>query len=185
MCNRWNDSHLAQSITISRSGSLPSNQGDARYFTGSVRIDSLFSAAEPSRVSGARVTLRPGAYRLAYPPAGPDAACDCGHWLGPAVGRARRGDEGRRCGPHPTRCKALAWRNSHHAHDTYCHSGAAQRQSRRLDGESQRRAVPATMSNDIQEHGREICEEQFFTAQVTCALRSDLRRRLWSRPMPL
>ena len=33
----------------------------AQYFTGSVRIDPLFSEAEPSRVSGARVTFEPGA----------------------------------------------------------------------------------------------------------------------------
>jgi quercetin dioxygenase-like cupin family protein len=54
-------SMLAQSITISRSGSQPSTQGNAQYFTGSVRISPLFSAAEPSRVSGARVTFEPGA----------------------------------------------------------------------------------------------------------------------------
>jgi quercetin dioxygenase-like cupin family protein len=52
---------LAQSITISRSGSQPSTQGNAQYFTGSVRVDPLFSAAEPSRVSGARVSFEPGA----------------------------------------------------------------------------------------------------------------------------
>src|SRR3981189_2038220 len=52
---------LAQSITISRSGSQPSTQGNAQYFTGSVHIDPLFSAAEPSRVSGARVSFEPGA----------------------------------------------------------------------------------------------------------------------------
>jgi quercetin dioxygenase-like cupin family protein len=50
-----------QNITITRSGSQPSSQGSAEYFTGSVRIDPLFSAAEPSRVSGARVTFEPGA----------------------------------------------------------------------------------------------------------------------------
>src|SRR3954451_7540232 len=50
-----------QSITISHGGSLPSSQGNAESFTGSVRIDALFSAAEPSRVAGARVTFEPGA----------------------------------------------------------------------------------------------------------------------------
>src|SRR5437763_13108379 len=50
-----------QSITISHGGSLPSNQGNAESFTGSVRIDPLFSATEPSRVAGARVTFEPGA----------------------------------------------------------------------------------------------------------------------------
>ena len=50
-----------QNITISHRGSLPPNQGNAEYFTGSVRIDPLFSAAEPSRIAGARVTFQPGA----------------------------------------------------------------------------------------------------------------------------
>jgi quercetin dioxygenase-like cupin family protein len=51
----------SQNITIARSGSQPSSQGQAEYFTGSVRIDPLFSVAEPSRVSGARVTFEPSA----------------------------------------------------------------------------------------------------------------------------
>jgi quercetin dioxygenase-like cupin family protein len=50
-----------QSITISHDGSLPSNQGNAGSFTGSVRIDPVFSAAELSRTAGARVTFEPGA----------------------------------------------------------------------------------------------------------------------------
>jgi quercetin dioxygenase-like cupin family protein len=50
-----------QTITINRSGSQPSSQGPDEYFTGSVRIDALFSVAEPSRISGARVTFEPGA----------------------------------------------------------------------------------------------------------------------------
>ncbi len=50
-----------QSITINRSGSQPSSQGPAEYFTGSVRIEPLFPATEPSRMSGARVTFEPGA----------------------------------------------------------------------------------------------------------------------------
>lgn len=52
---------LAQNVTVSRSGSQPSSQGDARYFTGSVRVEMLLPAAEPSRLSGARVTFEPGA----------------------------------------------------------------------------------------------------------------------------
>ena len=50
-----------QTINIARSGSQPSSQGQSEYFTGSVRIDPLFSVAEPSRASGARVTFGPGA----------------------------------------------------------------------------------------------------------------------------
>ena len=50
-----------QSITIARSGSQPSSQGQAEYFTGSVRIDALFPVTEPARASSARVTFEPGA----------------------------------------------------------------------------------------------------------------------------
>ncbi|MGH8639207.1 MAG: (R)-mandelonitrile lyase [Burkholderiales bacterium] len=46
---------------MARSSSQPSSQGPAEYFTGSVRVDPLFSVAEPSRISGARVTFEPGA----------------------------------------------------------------------------------------------------------------------------
>jgi quercetin dioxygenase-like cupin family protein len=49
-----------RSITITRGGSLSSNPGPAEYFTGSVRVEPLFAAAEPSRMSGARVTFEPG-----------------------------------------------------------------------------------------------------------------------------
>jgi len=48
-------------MEITRSGSQPSAKGPAEWFTGNVRIDPLFSAAEPSRVSGALVTFEPGA----------------------------------------------------------------------------------------------------------------------------
>jgi len=47
--------------SIKRSGSQPSIKVSQEYFTGNVRIDPLFSAVEPSRVSGALVTFEPGA----------------------------------------------------------------------------------------------------------------------------
>jgi 4-carboxymuconolactone decarboxylase len=49
-------------ITIARSGSQPSRQGPSQHFTGSVRVDPLFPARDPSRVSGAYVTFEPGAH---------------------------------------------------------------------------------------------------------------------------
>lgn len=51
----------SQTISITRSGSQPSVKGPAEYFTGSVRVDYLFKAQEPSRTSGAYVTFEPGA----------------------------------------------------------------------------------------------------------------------------
>ncbi len=48
-------------MEIKRVGSQPSGKGPADWFTGTVRIDPLFEAAEPARVRGASVTFEPGA----------------------------------------------------------------------------------------------------------------------------
>ena len=48
-------------MEIQRNGSRPSGKGPADYFTGSVRVDMLFDAAQPARVVGASVTFEPGA----------------------------------------------------------------------------------------------------------------------------
>ena len=48
-------------MEIKRGGSQPSRKGPADWFTGSVRIDPLFQAAEPARGQGAAVTFEPGA----------------------------------------------------------------------------------------------------------------------------
>lgn len=48
-------------IKISRVGSRESMEGPPDWFTGKVRIDPLFHAAEPARSQGASVTFDPGA----------------------------------------------------------------------------------------------------------------------------
>jgi quercetin dioxygenase-like cupin family protein len=48
-------------MDIKRNGSRPSGTGPADYFSGAVRIDPLFQAPEPARVTGASVTFEPGA----------------------------------------------------------------------------------------------------------------------------
>ena len=48
-------------MQITRSGAQPSGKGPAEYFTGTVRIDPLFSAPDPARAAGASVTFEPGA----------------------------------------------------------------------------------------------------------------------------
>lgn len=48
-------------MDIRKIGSQPSGKGPSDYFTGTVRVDPLFSAPSPARVSGARVTFEPGA----------------------------------------------------------------------------------------------------------------------------
>ena len=48
-------------MKITRSGTQPSQKGPAEWFTGTVRIDPLFQATDPSRTAGALVTFEPGA----------------------------------------------------------------------------------------------------------------------------
>jgi quercetin dioxygenase-like cupin family protein len=48
-------------MQITRSGSQPSRKGPEEYFTGAVRVDPLFQAGDPARVSGGSVTFEPGA----------------------------------------------------------------------------------------------------------------------------
>jgi quercetin dioxygenase-like cupin family protein len=48
-------------MEIKRAGSQVSTKASPDYFTGTVRIDPLFEAAEPARVRGASVTFEPGA----------------------------------------------------------------------------------------------------------------------------
>jgi quercetin dioxygenase-like cupin family protein len=48
-------------MEIKKSGSQPSGKGPQDYFTGTVRIDPLFTAPEPARVAAASVTFEPGA----------------------------------------------------------------------------------------------------------------------------
>ena len=48
-------------MEIKRTGTQPSARGPAEYFTGTVRIDPLFTAPDPARVIAASVTFEPGA----------------------------------------------------------------------------------------------------------------------------
>ena len=48
-------------MELKRNGTQGSSKGSAEYFTGNVRIDPLFEAAEPARGRGASVTFEPGA----------------------------------------------------------------------------------------------------------------------------
>jgi len=84
-------------MDIKRSGSQPPAKGPADYFTGTVRIDPLFEAADPARVVGATVTFEPGA-RTAWHthPLGQTLIVTAGsglaqRWGGP-IGDIRPGD---------------------------------------------------------------------------------------------
>ena len=48
-------------MEITRNGEQASGKGPAEWFTGSVRMDPLFAAPEPARVTGLNVTFEPGA----------------------------------------------------------------------------------------------------------------------------
>ncbi|SPP96479.1 conserved protein of unknown function [Bradyrhizobium vignae] len=48
-------------IDIKRNGSRPSQKGSGDWFTGNVRVDPLFQAPDPGRVSAGQVTFEPGA----------------------------------------------------------------------------------------------------------------------------
>jgi quercetin dioxygenase-like cupin family protein len=50
-----------QMMDIKRAGSQPSAKGPADWFTGTVRIDPLFTAPAPARAAAALVTFEPGA----------------------------------------------------------------------------------------------------------------------------
>lgn len=45
---------------IKRNGSQPSGKGSVEWFTGTVRVDPLFTSVEPGRANGASVTFEPG-----------------------------------------------------------------------------------------------------------------------------
>jgi len=47
-------------METTKNGTQPSRKGPAEWFTGTVRIDSPFQAAEPARIGGAVVTFEPG-----------------------------------------------------------------------------------------------------------------------------
>ena len=48
-------------MDIKRAGTQPPNPGPAAWFTGTVRIEPLFSAPDPARAAGSSVTFGPGA----------------------------------------------------------------------------------------------------------------------------
>ncbi len=50
-----------KAMDIKRNGSRPSGKGPEAWFTGTVRVDPLFQAGDPARVSGGQVTFEPGA----------------------------------------------------------------------------------------------------------------------------
>jgi quercetin dioxygenase-like cupin family protein len=60
--SQGSETNQTSNMEIKRAGSQPSTVGSAEYFTGSVRIDPVFEAKDPSRLVVATVTFEPGAH---------------------------------------------------------------------------------------------------------------------------
>ena len=131
-------------MDIKRAGSQPSGKGPAEWFTGTVRIDPLFSPPDPARVSMALVTFEPGA-RTAWHthPLGQTlivtAGCGRAQREGGPIEEIRAG----RRGVVRTGGEALAWGGAEHGDEPHRHSGKAERLAGGLDGAGERRAVRA------------------------------------------
>ena len=148
-------------MEIRRNGSQASGKGPAEYFTGTVRVDPLFQAADPARAVGASVTFEPGA-RTAWHthPLGQTLIVTAG------CGRAQR--EG---GPiEEIRPGDVIWfapgeKHWHGASPTTAmthirHPREARRQDRRMDGKSQRRTIQGLISSRLLLAGEETMQKR-------------------------
>ena len=130
-------------MEVKRSGSQASTKGPSDWFTGTVRIDPLFQAPDPARVAGASVTFEPGA-RTAWHthPLGQTLIITAGGgWAqreGVSIEEIRPGLR-MLFGFQPVRSTGMVQHQQ--PYDPYCHSRKARWQSRRLVGESYRRAI--------------------------------------------
>jgi quercetin dioxygenase-like cupin family protein len=135
-------------MEIKRVGSQPSSKGPAEYFTGTVRVDPLFSAPDPARAGGASVTFEPGA-RTAWHthPLGQTlivtAGCGWTQREGGPVEEIRPGD----VVWFAPRGKALARGLADDGDDAYRHCRKTRRQGGGLDGKGFRPAVPAVIGS--------------------------------------
>jgi quercetin dioxygenase-like cupin family protein len=130
-------------MEIKRSGSQPSRKAPEEYFTGAVRVDPLFQASDPARVSGGSVTFEPGA-RTAWHthPLGQTLIITSGlGWVqreGGPIEEIHPGD----VVWFPPGEKHWHGRDADDGDDAHRNSGRAERQERRLDGKGQRRTIP-------------------------------------------
>jgi hypothetical protein len=117
----------SSSIKIARSDSLQPKKASAEYFTGSVQVQELFPAYDPSRTSGGKVTFEPGARSAWHThPLGANLDRDGRDGLDSAVGRTNRGNSKRRCHLDSSGCETLARRDTKHDDDAHCNTGTSQ-----------------------------------------------------------
>ena len=113
-----------RTMQITRGGSQPSRKGPADYLTGAVRVDPLFQAPDPARVSGGHVTFEPGA-RTAWHthPLGQNLIVTSGRgWVSARAGRSRKSGPVMWSGFRPAR--SMARGDAHDGDDAYRHEEA-------------------------------------------------------------
>ena len=165
-----------QKMDIKRNGSQPSGKGPADWFTGTVRIDPLFEATEPARVAGASVTFEPGA-RTAWHthPLGQTLIVTAGCGWAQRWGGPDRGNPARRRGLVSAGRKALARGDADDGDDAHRHPGEARRQSRRLDGKGQRRAIPQVIRRLIRKESKGVNNASRYRQALAWKNRSSKR----------
>ncbi len=99
--------HPEIQMEIKRCGSQPSRKGSAEWFTGTVRIDPLFTVQAPARGRCQRHVRARRPDGVAHPPAGADPDHHRGLRLGPAGGWAGRGSPSRRRGLGSRRARSI------------------------------------------------------------------------------
>src|SRR5439155_1129496 len=160
---------------IKRAGSQPSTKGSGDYFSGTVRIDPLFQAPAPARVSGAAVTFEPGARKAWHThPLGQTLVVTAGfgrvqRW-GDPIEEIQPGDVRRPRRSHARRVGREGVSPRHRRE-----GGDALQETRIHD------VNPATRPG---KEGIESCEEQFSTVRATSALTSVRTPASSSRRMP-
>ncbi len=133
-------------MDIKRNGSRPSAKGLSGLVHRIGPRGSAVSGAGPGasgRWPGHLRTRRP--HGVAHAPARPDADHHGRSGMGAARWRARRRSPSGRRGLVSAGLEALAWRVTDDGDDTYCRSGIAERQERRLAGKGERRTIPANL----------------------------------------
>jgi quercetin dioxygenase-like cupin family protein len=133
-------------MEIKRGGSQPSRKGPGETFTGTVRVDPLFAAQDPSRTSGGGVTFEPGERSAWHThPRGQILIVIAGSgWVQRWEGLRHDMKPGDVVWIPPG---VKHWRGRDHGGDARRDPGARGRQGRRLAGEGQRRAVRAIVTN--------------------------------------
>lgn len=97
-------------MEIKRVGTQPSAKGPSDWFTGTVRIDPLFQAPDPARVSGASVTFEPGARTARGTPTRsgkPSSSRQGAAGLSVKADRLRRSGQAMWCGSHLARSTGM------------------------------------------------------------------------------